>query len=519
MDFVDFLSSLPPTVQVALTAIALYLTYQTIDSLAVWRRREAIRREKGVLSARRMPQIDPFFGIDIFMQNMKALKSHTLLETVHRRFKKLGVNTFQMKVLGRQLHFTTEPENLKTIQAIDAKKWSLGRRRKEGFRPLLGIGIFTTDGHEWQHSRDMLRPNFVRSQVGDLATFETHVSHLIAAIPPNQQVDLSELFFRLTIDSATEFLFGESTESLTKGSADGFAEAFNSSQDYIAHSSRWGKWTYLFPANKRFEQDKKFVHDFVDYFVDKGLAKRPQLLAEKSDTKSGRYVFIDELVRQTTDRIRIRSELLNILLAGRDTTASLLTNVWHTLSKRPDIWKKLQTEIAALQGSQPSFEELKDLKYLKALLNESLRLHPVVPLNSREAQEDTTLPVGGGPDGRAPLFIKKGHLMAWSLYAMHRRKDFYGEDAEEFRPERWLDDAETGKKGLRPGWEYLPFNGGPRICLGQQFALTEASYTTIRLCQAFSGIESRDPEPWVEAITLTCVSRNGAKVCLTPRKQ
>ena len=84
------------------------------------------------------------------------------------------------------------------------------------------------------------------------------------------------------------------------------------------------------------------------------------------------------------------------------------------------------------------------------------------------------------------------------------------------KPERWLDDPATGKKGLRPGWEYLPFNGGARICLGQQFALTEASYTTVRMCQAFSGIESRDSNPWTEGLTLTCVNLHGAKVGLTP---
>ena len=101
---------------------------------------------------------------------------------------------------------------------------------------------------------------------------------------------------------------------------------------------------------------------------------------------------------------------------------------------------------------------------------------------------------------------------------MHRRPEYYGPDAEEFRPERWLDDPATGAKGLRPGWEYLPFNGGARICLGQQFALTEASYTTVRLCQAFAGIESADEtSEWREKFTLTCVNLEGAKVVLTPR--
>lgn len=166
--------------------------------------------------------------------------------------------------------------------------------------------------------------------------------------------------------------------------------------------------------------------------MDKGIANRDAPSTEKS-TKSGRYIFIDELVQQTHDPVRIRSELLNILLAGRDTTASLLSNVWWTLSKRPDIWKKLQEELAVLAGQPPSYDQLKEFKYLRAILNESLRLYPVVPANAREAVVDTTLPLGGGPDGRAPIFVPKGQVVTWSAYAMHRRKDFYGEDSEEFR--------------------------------------------------------------------------------------
>jgi cytochrome P450 len=109
-------------------------------------------------------------------------------------------------------------------------------------------------------------------------------------------------------------------------------------------------------------------------------------------------------------------------------------------------------------------------------------------------------------------------VVAWSLYAVHRREDLYGNDAAQFRPERWLDEPAVGRKGLRPGWEYLPFNGGLRICLGQQYALPQASYSTVRLSQTFSGIESRDQcANWIENLHFTCRNRKGAEVGLKPR--
>ncbi|KAL9099826.1 MAG: hypothetical protein Q9163_004729 [Psora crenata] len=128
----------------------------------------------------------------------------------------------------------------------------------------------------------------------------------------------------------------------------------------------------------------------------------------------------------------------------------------------------------------------------------------------RQAAVDTVLPLGGGDDGKSPLYIPKGQLVDYVVWAVHRRKDLYGDDAEEFKPERW----ET----IRPAWEYLPFNGGPRICLGQQFALTEASYTIIRLLQEFEAIENRDSSPWEESLALTCAIRQGTKVGLTPAR-
>lgn len=106
--------------------------------------------------------------------------------------------------------------------------------------------------------------------------------------------------------------------------------------------------------------------------------------------------------------------------------------------------------------------------------------------------------------------MPKGTLVAYNLYAMHRRADLYGDDADDFSPERW----EDGKLQLRLRWAYLPFNGGPRICIGQRYALTEASYVLVRMVQEFRRLESRDPGPWEESRGLTLCSRNGTRVGL-----
>lgn len=97
-----------------------------------------------------------------------------------------------------------------------------------------------------------------------------------------------------------------------------------------------------------------------------------------------------------------------------------------------------------------------------------LRLYPSVPINSRTALEATTIPTGGGPDGTQPLMIRKGEAVGYSVYVMHRMNKLYGEDADKFRPERWDPDVKNAVNLKNIGWGYLPFGGGPRICLGRK---------------------------------------------------
>ena len=140
-------------------------------------------------------------------------------------------------------------------------------------------------------------------------------------------------------------------------------------------------------------------------------------------------------------------------------------------------------------------------------------------MNNRTAKTDTILPRGGGPDGTAPILVRKGEVVVFSQYVNARRKNIFGPDADDFRPERWEGQEETNSYG----WAYFPFNGGPRACLGQDFALMEVSYTVVRLLQAFSTIslpvgDKNEPVGTEkQRLTLVLSSADGCRVELERR--
>lgn len=374
---------LPTLLHLFLASIFFYVIYRVHWELTTGASRRALIKKHGCEPIKKSSDYNFFpnnvIGYKTLLENLAGIKHHNFLERLQKRYRNHGNNTMIQRLIFTDMIQTIEPDNLKTMLAVKFKDYCLGDRRTSAFIPFLGHGIFTTDGAAWQHSREMLRPNFAKSQVGDLTTFENHVSQLIKNLPRSgQTVDLQELFFQLTMDSATEFLFGESTNCLGSAASSPnmkFPECWNRAQEAVAERSRSGKLGQLLSNQAQFGKDTKFINEFADKFVRKGLELRKNMDVEKAGDE-GRYIFLHELVKQTSDPVQIRSELLNILLAGRDTTASLLSDVWFILARRPDIWQKLRAEVDALDGEPPTYQQIKDMKYLKAVLNESKHESP-----------------------------------------------------------------------------------------------------------------------------------------------
>ncbi|KAK4139466.1 cytochrome P450 [Dichotomopilus funicola] len=356
---------------------------------------------------------------------------------------------------------------------------------------------------------------FVRARYQDLRHFHEHVGNMIDCMPTEEGrvIDLQPLFFNLTMDVATELLFGKRPKTGE------FAESFNVAQEGLAKRFRLAPFHAAYnPAS--FRQACQNVHRFVERYIrEQGFMDRAELeKTEKANEDESASWFIKQLAAESTSNIDLRDQLLNVLLAGRDTTACCLLWTFRLLVRHPQVLERLRGEVQGVMGdlTNPTRAQIRDMPFLACVVKESLRLYPPVPLNNREAVKTTLLPTGGGPDGNKPILVRKGELVVFSQYVNSRRKNLFGLDADDFRPERW----ETGElRGI--GWGFFPFIGGPRQCLGEDFALMEVSYTIVRLLQTYSSIEMPKGEviepvdTEKQKLTLVLSSADGCRVAVT----
>lgn len=248
--------------------------------------------------------------------------------------------------------------------------------RPEVWAPLIGPGIFTQDGDDWKHSRDLLRPLFLSKRVDNFLEVQESVEALIKCIPEGTIVDFQPLFFRFTLDTTTYLLFGKSIRSLAdeNDEAEAFGEAFRVSQDYLAHRGRLGPLHWILNS-KRFRDANSTVHKWIDIEIKEALAVYQSEGKDALSKKSTDYGFLGSLIEENQDPKVLRDALLNILLAGRDTTACLLTWTMRLLVKHGNVMAKLREEIKRTVGvgddaKSPDRNDMKKMFYLSYVLKE-----------------------------------------------------------------------------------------------------------------------------------------------------
>lgn len=383
-------------------ALAIYLSTSLILLLRKRRSELEFAQAHGCLPAKvGITQLGfPFSLIRLFDFKTAADKKR-YINFIYDEFCLYGPTHVYFALTGATVDIlTSDPENIKTLLATSFHDFELGEERHAAFSPLLGDGIFTSDGKAWEHARALLRPQFTKDQIADLDDLEIHFQHLLAVLSPQEGevVGLHKLFLSLTLDSATAFLFGKSLYSLrnkipgTSGLTDfGYDQStqFESDFDYCQDTLgfRLLIWDYRWFYNpKRLPVAIANIHRYVDQFIAGTLRYRKDEGVAKDEGR--KYVFLAALAQDTQDPKVMRDQCLSALLAGRDTTvltpprghivttadwlqASLLSWTFWLLSKHPQVWQRLREVILEDIGQQkPTYQQLKDCNYLKWVLNE-----------------------------------------------------------------------------------------------------------------------------------------------------
>ncbi|KAI0824718.1 cytochrome P450 monooxygenase pc-2 [Trametes gibbosa] len=459
---------------------------------------------------------------DILQHTLERFKNGYVGEGFWDRVDELG-HLHSVDLLWDRIYLTNDANVIKTMLATDFANFEKGKGFRDMLDSVLGTGVFNTDG---EFHRTMTRPYFSRDRISHFELFNVHAAVAIEKMQKHfkagHAVDFQDLVSRFALDSATEFLFGTSAHSLNsdlprahdddvytrhtqpEDASDRFSKAVLGAQRALAMRLRLG-WTWPLQEiiKDASEEHMRVIDEFLQPILEEAITKNRNPDFVKHSGDEDHETLLDHLVKLTDDPVLLHDETLNILIAGRDTTASTLSFVVYMMCLYPEVFQRLREEVLEGLGNNqmPMFEDIRKLKYLRAVINETLRLYPIVV-----AVQDTTLPNPSDPTGPR-VFVPAGTGVAYSVFLTHRRKDYWGPDALSFDPDRWLDERLNTYFATNP-FIFLPFNAGPRICLGQQFAYNEMSFFLVRLLQSFSHMEldlraqppdSRAPREWAAA--------------------
>ncbi|KAI0298782.1 cytochrome P450 [Multifurca ochricompacta] len=452
-------------------------------------------------------------NLDIVLRLLKSFESGYVLQGFADLFEEYGCTTLNTRFFWDDQIISMDEKVFRFVAHTGFTHFEKGILWHERIDKLLGTGLFNAEGEQWRIGRQIARPFFTKERISDFHIFE-HSSAKTLNLIANRAatyapIDIQDLLQRFTLDAAALFLWGTALNTLDqpltepgrvvlgpKGSApadgggewDVFTNAFETVAVLITRRGVQGNtWPLLELFKDKTEEPIQVIMDWLEPLVREAISRKAKRRVANGEAKvSARdedTVFLDYLADRTDDVEHIRYELITFLIASRDTTSSLLTFVIYLLGLHPDVCSRLREEVLETFGKTgtPSYAHLKKMEYMRAVLKETLRLFPAAPLVARTSRDDPLVI----PSTSKLYLPPKTQIMMSSLLA-HKRSDLWGPDAELFRPERWFDSVLLDKIATTP-FMYSPFYGGPRVCLGQDFALNEAGYFLVRLLQRFQA--------------------------------
>lgn len=370
------------------------------------------------------------------------------------------------------------------------------------FRYVFGNGLVVAEGDRWKKHRKLLQPMF-----GPLTVkryFDTMRSSVEAMLDRwavmsagNDVFDCASEMNRITLEIAGRALFRQGFE----GAADRIEDWTDVINRYCAKPPLPIIRSFWFPSRRNFEL-KRVLGEF-NSFIQRLIDQRRDPSCEE-DLLSILLAARDEETGRPMSDAEIAEEVLGMIIGGHETASSALTWLWYELAQNPTAEARLHHEIDTVVGDQTlSLSHLPELRFTKMILDETMRLHPPFWFENRNVMEDTQL---GG------VTIPKGSMIVFSRYSLHRHPSFW-KSPDCFNPDRFAPEHEENKRSTHA---YVPFGGGPRICIGINFAMLELLVIVASIAQRYRVLIDPGDRHAMSA-KLTMRPKHGLRVRLQAR--
>jgi cytochrome P450 len=393
------------------------------------------------------------------------------------------------------VYLVTDPDGVKHVLQDNHRNYDKDTFQYNMLSSITGRGLLTSDGEFWLRQRRLAQPAFHRQRInGFVGLMTDYAGRMLARWDEHaargEALDIAAEMMHVALQIVGKALF-----SVDIGDqADDLAQATLTVLDHIVGRARtFGMMPEWLPTagNRRYRAAMRVLDGAVNATIEQrrpdphtlfpageGGASLPTAgsggaSGEVHDLLSMLMNARDEATGETMTDRQLRDEAMTMLVAGHETVASALAWTWHLLAQNPGAEATLHTELAeALGGRVPTVDDLPNLRYTQAVFEEALRLYPPAWIITRKALGDDE--IGG-------YRIPKGALVVASPYVTHRMADYW-EEPDAFRPERFLPEATAG----RHRFAYYPFGGGPRLCIGNTFALVEAQVIIASVAQRYA---------------------------------
>jgi cytochrome P450 len=358
---------------------------------------------------------------------------------------------------AEQAYLVSDPELIKHVLADNASNYTKDTAVNRVFKNAVADGLLTSEGTFWRHQRKLMQPAFRRERLSVLGSLVTETTEAMLArwkalADTDQVVEVSEEMSALTMQTTAKALFGADISGEVEEIGRKIAAALT---------------ILVSPGRAEFQQASEQLDSLVASIVD-----------ERMRTPSGSVDLLAMLMEAKDEagegmpRRQLLDEIITLLLAGYETTANSLGWTWYLLSRNPKALQRMESEVdSVLSGRVPTTDDLVLLPETRRVLEESLRLYPPAWILGRRAL---------GADRLGDVDIAAGSVIAMSPYIVHRLERYWP-DPESFQPDRFLTERMPGKHPFA----YFPFGGGPRLCIGHNFAMLEAHLIVATIAQRY----------------------------------